>query len=190
MKEAVGELLGSSVGQQDFMYRSEIFTDDKGKINQPFSKSAAGFDDGRTYGEEMRVSNVALKTLLTAIQPGLYTQIRDEDTGAWYAIAPGIFWHIRSVAEANHLIWCKLMSPDQHVVSHSDIDLLRELIVRENSPVVPMPPPGTYKVAAGDTFTTIAAGLHVTVEQLKAANPAVTNIDNISVGQVLNVPEK
>lgn len=53
------------------------------------------------------------------------------------------------------------------------------------------PDPGTktYTVVSGDTFTGIASKLGVSVDALKAANPQVTDINDIAVGQVLNVPK-
>lgn len=46
---------------------------------------------------------------------------------------------------------------------------------------------GTYTVVRGDTFSKIAARFGMSVAQLSALNPQVTNINVISVGQVLRV---
>lgn len=45
----------------------------------------------------------------------------------------------------------------------------------------------TYTVVSGDTFSKIARRYGLTVAQLQALNPQVTNINLIHVGQVLNV---
>lgn len=45
----------------------------------------------------------------------------------------------------------------------------------------------TYTVRAGDTFSRIASRFGLSVAQLQALNPQVTNINLIHVGQVLNV---
>ncbi len=56
----------------------------------------------------------------------------------------------------------------------------------------PTPPPTsgqTYTVVKGDTMRKIAARLGVTLETLAKANPQVTDLNKIYVGQKLNVPE-
>lgn len=45
-----------------------------------------------------------------------------------------------------------------------------------------------YSVKAGDTLWKIASSIGVNYEQLKAANPQITNPDKIYPGQVLNIP--
>lgn len=45
----------------------------------------------------------------------------------------------------------------------------------------------TYTVRAGDTFSRIASRYGLSIAQLQALNPQVTNINLIHVGQVLNV---
>ncbi len=56
-------------------------------------------------------------------------------------------------------------------------------------PTTPPPPtPQTYVVAKGDTFSKIAKKFGVTVEELKAANPQVKNIDKIQIGDQLTIP--
>ena len=59
--------------------------------------------------------------------------------------------------------------------------------------VPPAPAPSgqaTYPVIVtpGDTLTAIAAQFSVTLEDLETANPGITNPDQISAGQVINVP--
>jgi len=46
----------------------------------------------------------------------------------------------------------------------------------------------TYKIQAGDTFTSIAQKFGVTLQALKAANPQIPNIDLIHPGDVVNIP--
>lgn len=45
-----------------------------------------------------------------------------------------------------------------------------------------------YTVVRGDTFIGIARKFNVTLDELKAANPAIRDINRISVGQVINIP--
>lgn len=56
----------------------------------------------------------------------------------------------------------------------------------------PTPPPTsgqTYTVVKGDTMKKIAARLGITLEALVKANPQVTDINKIYVGQKLNIPD-
>ena len=52
----------------------------------------------------------------------------------------------------------------------------------------PAPTPEVYTVVAGDTFTKIANAHGVTVEDLKAANPDIKDINKISVGDEIVIP--
>ena len=51
----------------------------------------------------------------------------------------------------------------------------------------PAPKPVTYTVKAGDTMSGIAKAHGMTLAALEAANPQVTNPDDISIGQKLNL---
>lgn len=46
----------------------------------------------------------------------------------------------------------------------------------------------TYTVVSGDTLTKIATKFHTTVQAILAANPSITNPNNITVGQVIVIP--
>ena len=48
--------------------------------------------------------------------------------------------------------------------------------------------PGTYQVQSGDTMGNIAEQLGVTLQDLLAANPQITNPDSIQVGDTVNIP--
>jgi LysM repeat protein len=50
--------------------------------------------------------------------------------------------------------------------------------------------PRTYAVTAGDTLFGIAAQFGLTVEQLLAANPQITNADYVTIGQVIVIPDR
>ena len=52
----------------------------------------------------------------------------------------------------------------------------------------PVPSPVTYRIKPGDTLAHVANKFHVTIEQILAANPQITNPDHIQVGQVINIP--
>jgi LysM repeat protein len=52
----------------------------------------------------------------------------------------------------------------------------------------PAPTPQVYVVAAGDTLSRIASRFGVTVEQILAANPQITNPNRIAVGDEITIP--
>jgi nucleoid-associated protein YgaU len=52
----------------------------------------------------------------------------------------------------------------------------------------PSPTPLTYVVQKGDTLTKIAKKFNVTVTEILAANPSITNANTITVGQVIVIP--
>ena len=59
------------------------------------------------------------------------------------------------------------------------------------SQLVPPPSnPATYRIVHGDTLKRIAARFGVSLADLLAANPAITNPDVIKVGQVVNIPPR
>ncbi len=51
------------------------------------------------------------------------------------------------------------------------------------------PAANTYKVKSGDYMGKIASGLKISLSELKAANPQITNFNLIEVGDVLNLPQ-
>jgi LysM repeat protein len=55
-------------------------------------------------------------------------------------------------------------------------------------PPAPAPSGKTYTVQEGDDLSTIAADLNVTLGQLEAANPGISDPNTIFPGQVINVP--
>jgi len=48
----------------------------------------------------------------------------------------------------------------------------------------------SYKVKSGDTLSEIASKTGTTIKQLKKANPNITNINKIKVGQTIKIPSK
>ena len=48
----------------------------------------------------------------------------------------------------------------------------------------------SYKVKKGDTLSEIAHKTGTTIKQLKTANPQITNINKIKVGQTIKIPRK
>jgi LysM repeat protein len=48
----------------------------------------------------------------------------------------------------------------------------------------------TYRIKAGDTLSSIAAGTYNTVAGLMAANPGISNANVIYAGSLIKVPEK
>ena len=64
-------------------------------------------------------------------------------------------------------------------------------VVRTAEPSATTPPAATsqvYVVKSGDTFTKIAKKNGVTVEELKAANPSIKDINKIAVGDEIVIP--
>ena len=53
---------------------------------------------------------------------------------------------------------------------------------------IPAPTPQVYVVVGGDTFTKIAKKFGLTVDELKAANPDIKNINKIAVGDEIIIP--
>lgn len=51
-----------------------------------------------------------------------------------------------------------------------------------------VPQPTTYTIQAGDTLNTIAARNGIPVDQLEAANPQITDVNKIDVGQQITIP--
>ncbi|OCL03698.1 carbohydrate-binding module family 50 protein [Glonium stellatum] len=47
----------------------------------------------------------------------------------------------------------------------------------------------TYTVVKGDSLSEIAHKFNITVKELEAANPKITNPDDIRIGEVLNIPK-
>lgn len=151
----------------DFLYRSETFTDEKGNVTLPFTKSAASFNDTRGMSSRLGV-------------------VVDDSTGAWYAVAPGIFWHLPNFDFVNAARAAGLLAEFEHHTDSSGIEAVRVVALSPNGEIYKSPT--TYTVAAGDTLSKIATALGVTVEALAAANN-ISNPDAITVGQVLNVPK-
>lgn len=126
-----------------------------------------------------------------------YQLIRDKATGVVYAFCPGVFF---KVPTADYLFFLRAgrWVPDSALIIDAETNLVQfnhdeaaraAVDPKRIDPVEPPPPPATYTVVSGDTFSGVAKKLGVTVDALKAANPQVTDINNIAVGQVLNVPK-
>jgi len=113
----------------------------------------------------------------------------DTDTGAWYAVAKGMFWHLRDFNEVGLLRNTGYLAGGQTNINHEEATRLRELVLRGNDELLPVPPPTTYTVQPGDSFNAIAKKLGVTPDALAAANPAVTDRNTLNKGQVLIVPK-
>ncbi len=137
---------------------------------------------------------VLLQTLVQTVENiPRYKIAISTDTEAWYAHCPGVFFHITSMDYYNWLRMCGLIQDSSKALRVNDdlINLIRQESQRKFGEVGDLykPPTDAYTVQKGDTFTRIANSLKVSVDALKAANPKVTNVDNISEGDVLNVPK-
>jgi LysM repeat protein len=55
--------------------------------------------------------------------------------------------------------------------------------------VAPVGSPRTYRIKPGDSLARIAKKFDTTVEEILAANPQITDPNNILVGQVILVPQ-
>jgi hypothetical protein len=115
-----------------------------------------------------------------------FTLISASQTGAVYACAPGVFYHVSDPGQLSDgqvagVYSTQIVQGDQRFC-----DAVRWLCLRPSSDLVPIPPPKTCTVAAGDTLSRIAAALGVTIQQLVTWN-SLKSPDEISVGQVLKV---
>jgi LysM repeat protein len=54
---------------------------------------------------------------------------------------------------------------------------------------VPSPTPRVYVVAPGDTLSQIARRFDLSVDQVLAANPQITNPNRIAVGDEIIIPD-
>jgi LysM repeat protein len=54
----------------------------------------------------------------------------------------------------------------------------------------PSATPRLYRIKSGDQLFKIAKRFHVTVAQILAANPQITDPDHIVVGQVIVIPPR
>ena len=52
----------------------------------------------------------------------------------------------------------------------------------------PSPTPQTYTVQSGDTLTSIATQFGVSIDQIRAANPQITDPDSLQIGDVVTIP--
>lgn len=111
----------------------------------------------------------------------------DDSTGAWYAVGPGVFWHLPNMNFVNTARAAGLIDEDEHHTDATGIAAVRLMALSENADILIAPK--TYTVVAGDGFNSIATKLGVTPDALASANPQVTNRDSISVGDVLNIPK-
>lgn len=128
----------------------------------------------------------------------VYNLIRHKDTGAVYAWKQGdrpIFYHVKTSDElyfgqSAGLYGATWVDAETNLITYLRTELLRFAVDKSwVEALVPPPAPTTYTVVSGDTFSRIASKLGVTVDALKASNPQVTNINQIEIGQVLNVPK-
>ena len=82
-------------------------------------------------------------------------------------------------------------SPPELVAPTATIDVIAHVAsaVPTVTPTTPpSPTPNTYTVQAGDTISSISEALDISMEELMAAN-RLSNPDELSVGQVLIIPE-
>lgn len=173
MKEALEETLGRS-GKVDGLFLTDVIADiwNRGKGQQAL-----------------------LERILTEVSE--YDVVLYQDgTGLWWSEA-GVS---RPIPDVETLEGLKMVAEasGKKVLTWpgGDVNLPGAFGGRGESGSLPGPdavttptPVETYTVVAGDTFSGIAKKLGVSVDALKAANPQVTNVDQIEVGQVLNAPK-
>lgn len=120
-------------------------------------------------------------------------------SGRWYAYRIGSMFHIPNRAHYDAMRKLRLI-PEEGFAVQVDDTLLQTLHAEMSRvgvdplPTTPPPPPpppppasAVHIVTAGDTLAKIAAANNVTVEQLLAWNPEITNPNVISVGQVIRL---
>lgn len=143
-----------------------------------------------TAAQGAQSSSDAVKAALAGLGAGgsgseTYACVVDTESGWWYAVAPGEFWHIENMMEVNILRTAGVLV-GQANLNHGDVVHLRTMVLREPGGVGDPPAPATYTVKAGDTLGAIAKANGVTVAQLQQWN-GIANPDNISEGQVLRL---
>ena len=109
-----------------------------------------------------------------------------------YGLAPGI------AVGANYVVQHNPTPVDTTPVDTTPVDTTHAVTLPDpvtvnvspdtKVPVVPGNTSVKYTVVSGDDMTSIAASHHVTLAELEAANPQVTNDNLIYPGQVLTIP--
>lgn len=121
--------------------------------------------------------------------------VRASTSGAVWAFGPGTFTHI-SPSQLAAGVKTGLYQPDVTIVTAAELDALQTACLAESPPgkpssVAPIAAakPSVYTVVSGDSFNAVAAKLKTTPAALKAANPAVKDVNALEIGQKLNVPK-
>lgn len=129
-----------------------------------------------------------------------YTLIRHQETGAVYNFRPGdrpIFKHVANEHRLHFLnssglsgSWPQVIEAETNLIEFLHQELIDMAIdTSQIQAIIPAPPKTEiYIVVRGDTFGGIAKARGITVDALKALNPQITNIDNITEGQEITVP--
>lgn len=119
--------------------------------------------------------------------PDTYACVVDDETGAWYAVAPGQFWHIENMSEVGILRTAGVLVGESHL-NHGDTNHLRVMVTRGVGDLLQPPPPATVTVAAGDTIDGFVKKYGGTRESWVATNK-LASADSIQIGQVLTIPK-
>lgn len=116
-----------------------------------------------------------------------FAVIIDKDTGAWYAIAPGLFWHLIDMNEVRLLRAVGALSSTESSLTHAQTIAMREEMLRVNDNVLPVPGPKTHTVVAGDTLIGIATAYGIADWRDLVTWNQLANADDLTVGQVLRL---
>jgi hypothetical protein len=119
-------------------------------------------------------------------KPDTYACVVDDDSGAWYAVAPGHFWHIENMMEVAILRASGVLVGGESHLNHGDVVHLRTMVLRQPGEAGDPPPPATYTVVSGDTLSGIAVKTGKSVADLSAWN-GISDPNSINIGQVLKL---
>ncbi len=156
------------------------------------------------YGDTLYAIATRCDTTVAALQlanPGLTTWIYSGQV----LVLPGASWNngngnstyvvargdtLRSIA-ARYGVTMDALARLNHIYNTNLIYVGQRLLIPGTGTVPPPPPPTgatTYAITYGDTLRKLASRWGVTVYDILAVNPQISNASLIYVGQVINVP--
>jgi LysM repeat protein len=109
------------------------------------------------------------------------------------AIAERFGVTVEAIQAANNLEGTDIFVGDELIIPREGATASPPPTDEENGDSAPPPPPagrgGVYIVQSGDTALAIAFEYDVTLDELEAVNGGPGSLDNLQVGQEVNIPE-